>query len=323
MRTLEQSVRAFRPEDMPALRAVLAEPVIAEQYDMYQGEDGAERMLGDPFTPQAGVRLAFVDGEVAGFACAIVIPAERPWAMLRGGVLPRFQRRGIGRALHDSVTEFVGTQTVLPDVAEIAIAAWEPREGHPAEPGPTAMAERLGYGHDRWFWLMRRERGAGQPPEPVWPEGVETRAFDGSEPMLRDYRDAYNDSFAEHYRFVPMTLDLLRKFVDKPGFRGDGLLLAHRDGRCVGFCRNEVHATRAEIGTLGTVKAARAIGLGRALLRWGVTWIERETTLPVTLLVDGENEGALALYRSEGFDVTRTRHIWAQAAPPAGAGAPA
>jgi mycothiol synthase len=185
------------------------------------------------------------------------------------------------------------------------------------------MAECLGYGHDRWFWLMRRERGAGQAPEPVWPEGVETRAFDGSEPMLRDYRDAYNDSFAEHYRFVPMTLDLLRKFVDKPGFRGDGLLLAHRDGRCVGFCRNEVHAARAEIGTLGTVKAARAIGLGRALLRWGVTWIERETSLPVTLLVDGENEGALSLYRSEGFDVTRTRHIWAQAARPAGAGAPA
>jgi ribosomal protein S18 acetylase RimI-like enzyme len=340
MRTLEQSVRAFRPEDMPALRAVLAEPVIAEQYDMYQGEDGAERMLGDPFTPQAGVRLAFVDGEVAGFACAIVIPAERPWAMLRGGVRPRFQRRGIGRALHDSVTEFVRTQTVLPDVAEIAIAAWEPLE--PA----TAMAERLGYGHDRWFWLMRRERGAGAArdgspgagvravpgrralpgvpaPEPVWPEGVEARAFDGSEPMLRDYRDAYNDSFAEHYRFVPMTLDLLRKFVDKPGFRGDGLLLAYRDGRSVGFCRNELHATRAEIGTLGTVRAARGIGLGRALLRWGVTWIERETTLPVTLLVDGENEGALALYRSEGFDVMGTRHIWARPAPAAGAGAPA
>jgi len=215
------------------------------------------------------------------------------------------------------VTEFVRTQTVLPDVAEIAIAAWEPLE--PA----TAMAERLGYGHDRWFWLMRRERGAVAAPELVWPEGVESRVFDGTAPMLRDYRDAYNDSFAEHYRFVPMTLDLLRKFVDKPGFRGDGLLLAYRDGRSVGFCRNELHANRAEIGTLGTVQAARGIGLGRALLRWGVTWIERETTLPVTLLVDGENEGALALYRSEGFDVTRTRHIWARPAPAAGAGAPA
>ena len=30
----------------------------------------------------------------------------------------------------------------------------------------------------------------------------------------------------------------------------------------------------------------------------------------MTLLVDGDNEGALALYRSEGFAVSRTRRIW-------------
>jgi ribosomal protein S18 acetylase RimI-like enzyme len=32
----------------------------------------------------------------------------------------------------------------------------------------------------------------------------------------------------------------------------------------------------------------------------------------VTLLVDGDNEGALGLYRSEGFDIVRRRHLWAQ-----------
>ena len=58
--------------------------------------------------------------------------------------------------------------------------------------------------------------------------------------------------------------------------------------------------------------AARGIGLGRALLRWGVAWLERESALPVTLMVDGANEGALALYRSEGFAVTRTRRAWAR-----------
>ena len=31
----------------------------------------------------------------------------------------------------------------------------------------------------------------------------------------------------------------------------------------------------------------------------------------MTLRVDGENEGALALYRSEGFAVSRTRDLWA------------
>ena len=89
-----------------------------------------------------------------------------------------------------------------------------------------------------------------------------------------------------------------------------GLMLAYRDGRCVGFCRNERHATRGEIGVLGTTHDARGIGLGRALLRWGVGWLEAHVPGPVTLLVDGDNEGALALYKSEGFEVSRTRRIW-------------
>jgi ribosomal protein S18 acetylase RimI-like enzyme len=37
----------------------------------------------------------------------------------------------------------------------------------------------------------------------------------------------------------------------------------------------------------------------------------------VTLVVDGENEGALRLYRSEGFEVTRTRRLWGRALDPA------
>ena len=45
-----------------------------------------------------------------------------------------------------------------------------------------------------------------------------------------------------------------------------------------------------------------------------MAWLERESTLPVTLLVDGGNEGALTLYRSEGFAVTRTRRTWAKRA---------
>jgi ribosomal protein S18 acetylase RimI-like enzyme len=32
----------------------------------------------------------------------------------------------------------------------------------------------------------------------------------------------------------------------------------------------------------------------------------------VTLLVDGENENALRLYRSEGFEVARTRAVFSR-----------
>ena len=299
------TVRSYSPGDRAALLAILQSPTIAEQFDMYAGADGVERLLGDPYTPAESVRLAFVDGAPAGFACAILLPAAEPWTMLRGGVLPPFRRRGVGRALHDAVSAYVREQTRLPDIRMQLVAAWEPLEL------ATAMAERFGYAHDRWFWLMDRERN-GTPPAPAWPEGVSVRAFDGSDAMLADYVAAYNDSFAGHYRFVASTLAKARENVSKPGFRADGLLLAYRGGRAVGFCRNELFPARGEVATLGTTHTARGIGLGRALLRWGVGWLERETPHAVTLLVDGENENALHLYRSEGFEVTRSRHLWAQ-----------
>jgi mycothiol synthase len=136
------------------------------------------------------------------------------------------------------------------------------------------------------------------------------RVFDGSERALADYTEAYNASFARHYRFVPATVELIRQFAAAPDFLTDGLALAYRNSRCVGFCRNERVGKDAEIGTLGVVPEEQGLGLGRALLRWGVAWFGARGDGRVTLRVDGENESALGLYRSEGFEVARTRDLW-------------
>ena len=145
---------------------------------------------------------------------------------------------------------------------------------------------------------------------PQWPAGITLRAYDGSDAMRQEWTDVYNDSFSGHYRFSPATLEDADRISADPAFRPDGLLLAYRESACAGFCRIEQHETRGEIGTLGTAHSARGLGLGRALLRWGVAWLEANTPKPVTLIVDGANEGALGLYRSEGFEVSRSRQIW-------------
>ena len=95
--------------------------------------------------------------------------------------------------------------------------------------------------------------------------------------MLRDWTAAYNDSFAHHYRYVPANVEYAR--ATRRGPR----LPPRRAARsptgtasALGFCRNELHDARGEIGTLGVVQAARGIGLGRALLRWGVRWLEAQ-----------------------------------------------
>jgi len=171
----------------------------------------------------------------------------------------------------------------------------------------------------RRFWKM--DCPTAGCPEPKWPSGVSMRIFDGSEPALAEWNAAYNASFAQHYHYVPSTLERARQIASAPDFPRDGLALAYRDDRCVGFCRNEWVGKEGEIGVLGVVPEARGIGLGRALLRWGVRYFGALGEAHASLRVDGENESALALYRSERFDVTRTRDLWAFVPSSAEAGA--
>jgi hypothetical protein len=48
----------------------------------------------------------------------------------------------------------------------------------------------------------------------------------------------------------------------------------------------------------------------RALLRGGVRFLAGCGFGRVALMVDGAIDGALALYRSEGFEVARTHELW-------------
>lgn len=297
------TIRAYTTADLETFRALVTHPDVAEQFDKFQGPHGLEFKLSDENLDQAGIRLAFLGDEPVGFAFAFVLPqGGAGWAMVRAAVLPRHRRRGIGTALLREVARHCVRQTRVADVRTISMAAWQPC------PEATALAEKLGFEHERYFWMLERPRGSAV--EPIWPREVECRIFDGSDAHLEAWNHAYNRSFAEHWRYVASTVEDCRDLSRAPGFRPDGIALAWLGGRCVGFCRCALLESRGEIEVLGTDPEVRGLGLGRALLRWGVRWIEHNSALPVTLLVDGANENALRLYRSEGFAPARERRVW-------------
>lgn len=307
---MENTVRVCEPSDYDDVRRILATGDLGVHFDIIKGPLGLERLLANPFLPAEALWIAHADGRPAGFAFAFLFeqPAG-PHVAVRVGVVPELRRRGIGRRLREAAEGFAATQTRMRRVHDVSLAAWMPN------PAAEALVARAGYTPERTFWLMTRPRGT--VPAAVWPAGVTLQTFDCSERMYADASDAYNTSFAQHWRFVHGTVEELRSFVSRPGFRNDGYVLAYRDGRCVGYCRNELWEARGEVGLIGTTPDARGIGLGRALLRWGVEWLQNATPNPITLLVDGENENALRLYRSEGFEVTRTRQSWCRLLDPA------
>jgi mycothiol synthase len=289
--------------DNDLVRALAGDASLVPQFDKLQGAGRLERWLGDPLCDVPMRFIARADGEPAGFAYAFLLRgAAPPWAMLRIAVSARFRRRGIGSRLFDAQLAQLGER--MPECRELSMSAYEP------------CAEAAGFAarHDfrvvRHFWLMERPvEGLG---EPEWPDGIEVRAFDGSAQAVKDWNDVYNASFARHYHFVPSTMDLCRALVEAPGFDANGLLLAYHGMECVGFCRDEVHANSGEVGALGVRPSWQGRGLGRALLRWGAHWLVRGGALPITLVVDGDNESALGLYRTEGFEVVKTRPVWSR-----------
>jgi mycothiol synthase len=160
---------------------------------------------------------------------------------------------------------------------------------------------------------MERPHAAVEAPR--WPAGLAMRTFDGSEAALIDFHDVYNRSFADHYHFVRSSLDDSRVIVSQNHFEPAGLALVYRGETCVGFCRTARLGDAGEVALVGVVPEARHQGLGRALLRWATGWLESRRVDPLFLMVDGENENALELYRSEGFDVVRTRRHWSRRYP--------
>lgn len=295
--------RIYQPSDLEALRALVHDPSLAPQFDILLGPRRIEAWLADPFHDPQLHWMAFEDGEPAGFGAGLVIPGRAgKFVVVRLGVIGRFRRTGLGTRLLERVT--AGADQRHADATELATTFWLP------EPASEAFTAAHGFQRARTFWLMERPPGAPHAPE--WPAGIRLAGHDGSEANYRDLADAYNDSFSQHYHAVITNPEDMRAFYTLPGFRTDGYVRAYRGEECVGFCRCDVHADRGEIAILGTTHAARGIGLGRALLRWGVQWLEREGAARITLVVDGDNENALRLYRSEGFEIVRTRPVMAR-----------
>jgi mycothiol synthase len=292
-------------DDLATLCALARDPSLAHEFEPLQTDEGFDDLMGDPHLPRELRWIASVDGTPAGFSFCFLAPTHGgAFAMVRLGVIERFRRQGVGRGLLAATCAAIEPIRERHGLRELSVSAWEPN------PAASAFAARHGFRHARDFWRMERPRGPLATP--VWPAGVMARAFDRSETALLDFNQAYNRAFAEHYHYVRSTVEDARVITAQNHFRAEGLALAYRDRECLGFCRNARFGEPGEVALIGVVPEARGIGLGRALLRWGVAWLQNQDADPLYLMVDGENEGALRLYRSEGFEVTRTRHHWSR-----------
>ena len=143
-------------------------------------------------------------------------------------------------------------------------------------------------------------------PNPVWPAGVEPRAFrPGDE---RVFYDLHQETFADAWEPIEETYEeWAHQFLGAEAFAPELWTLAIADGDPVGIAICHPHAAEAELGwvrILGVRRACRGRGLGRALLLRAFAQFRRQGMKRVGLGVDSESPTAAnALYESVGMHV--------------------
>jgi ribosomal protein S18 acetylase RimI-like enzyme len=164
----------------------------------------------------------------------------------------------------------------------------------------------------RWGWTM--ERSLLEPiSKPAAVEGLTFRNFTRPADNER-FREAYNNSFIDHFEFHAVPQELWDHQLGRPQTRPELSWVAEPQGApgtLAGFCICEIEDEEKRkgrpegwIALLGTVRGWRGIGLGRSLLLRGLHSLKEAGMDTALLGVDSESPtGANRLYESVGFTV--------------------
>lgn len=180
-----------------------------------------------------------------------------------------------------------------------SLTAWS----HGAHPAAARLAERFGFVPvRRLLHLTAPVAPASSAPGP-WPISA-PYSIEAFRPGADDEEWVALNAriFSSHPEQGSLTVDDLRDRIDEPWFDADDLLvLRDGDGRMVGYDWVKVEDDAGEIYVLGVDPELAGQGLGRSLLRAGFARLADRGVSTADLYVEGDNESALALYRSAGF----------------------
>lgn len=285
-------VRTFQSGDEVGVRAVMEASLATDSIPGFVRSDidrAIVRIVPDP----SGTIVALEEGGVVGYCT----PHHDDLT-----VLPAARRRGHGRRLVAAAADLVRGR------GREALQLYVPSH----LPASVAFAEALGFGYQSSLWMF--ELGADRAvPRPAFPAGVTVRRWDvGRDTDLLAWTAFMHRAFEGHPSPMTWTPAVIAHVHSLPDFDPDGILIvaaAAEPDVPIAFARIEIADGAAptgqrtgDIGLIGVVPAWRRRGLGRELLRWGVTELRGRGAGRIELSVEAANERATALYRAHGFE---------------------
>lgn len=172
----------------------------------------------------------------------------------------------------------------------------------------AAILSELGFEVERYSFVLLNRSPKAQVLD--LPAGFSLRELDPKDlNAVQAFAASVNESFSELAGHVDLPPDVVRTWFDDPTYVEGGILtLLHMDQTVGTICvtREYEDPNLAEISAFGLRKELRGKGLGRTLLRAGVSAAIEKGFPSVILSVNAENESAISLYRAEGFEVIET-----------------
>lgn len=262
----------------------------------------SERLGRPDYSPERDLFLVEIDGDIIGF---MDIRAELAIGrvILDGWIDPEHRRRGLATRLFADATRRARELRV--GVAHVSIMEDNLVAGE--------VLSRMGFSLVRRFLKLSLDMAeiSGWDVESAAPGCRHLRA--GEEAELTRIQ---NLTFAEHWGYHPNTVEEITYKTRRSDFSPEDVILAGEGGWAIGFCwvraagwGGATDDREGQIFMLGVDPAYRGRGIGKRLLLASLAYLKGKGLKAAGLFVDSENELALALYRSIGFEI-QTSSLW-------------
>lgn len=217
-------------------------------------------------------------------------------------VEPDARRQGIGAALVEAM------EAALESTPDGPLILFPPHGNE----GAIAFLEALGFAYDHSFWRFGLDPDRAIPL-PSLPADITLSGYTGDD--ILPYIDLINTSFADHPTPLRVTLEQIEHVHGKDNFDPAAIaILRDPADTMIGFCTTgidrETDPPTGHINLVGVLRDYRGRGLGRWLLLWGIERLRSKGITTIELSVDAENENAVGLYRSVGFNPVEEWPQW-------------
>ncbi len=297
-------IRNYRPSDFDEYVNLHIEAEKIDRSGLCTSRQKLREYLERPlYNPEKDLFIAEASGRIVGFL-NITPELIMRRVLLDCLVHPQHRRKSLAKRLLEQVTQRareLEVEVMQVNVLEENTAARE-------------ILSRFGFSIVRQFFEMSLSLSEVKLPDTLSSEFTLRYLQRGEEERLTQVQ---NRCFTETWGFNPNTPEEIAYALNLSGVSAEDVVLIYDGARPVGYCWTKINCGKSpetgkekgRIFMLGIDPDYRSRGIGRLVLRAGLSYLEDKSIRVVELTVDSENPAAFSLYKSFGFQVT-TRSLY-------------